>query len=39
MKSYEVSKNEAKEAIKKTKKENAADKISKSAFPQRILNK
>ncbi len=39
MKSYEVLKNEAKAALQKTKKENAADKISKSVFPQIILNK
>jgi Cu/Ag efflux pump CusA len=31
MKSYGISKNEAKAALKKTKKENAQDEISKSA--------
>ena len=36
MKSYQVLKNEAKAAIKKTKKENASDKISKSDFFKQI---
>ena len=37
--SGQASKNEAKAALKKTKKENASDKISKSAFHQTILFK